>query len=145
MVYTLRFFSLKCSLFHNSNLFGSCIIHILYTKWAKIKKNNSGAKRLTGMFCRTDKKFTRFSSPISLFIFIFVFELMLVRNMIRFGIHRLCLSRDILKYGVGISVDTISPTNPQQYILSHVFESLCLLQTSLPIPALPCSWTLPPR
>ena len=47
MVYTLRFFSsLKCSLFHNSNWFGSCIIHILYTVCAKIKKNNSGAKRL---------------------------------------------------------------------------------------------------
>ena len=47
MVYTLSFFfSLKCSLFHNSNLFGSCIIHILYTECAKIKKNNSGAKRL---------------------------------------------------------------------------------------------------
>jgi hypothetical protein len=47
MVYTLRFFSsLKCSLFHNSNLFGSCIIHILYTECAKIKKYNSGAKRL---------------------------------------------------------------------------------------------------
>jgi len=51
MVYTLRFFlSLKCSLFHNSNFFGfciihilytefgSCIIHILYTECAKIKK-----------------------------------------------------------------------------------------------------------
>jgi len=46
MVYTLRFFSLKCSLFRNSNLFGSCIIHILYTECAKIKKNNSGAKSL---------------------------------------------------------------------------------------------------
>ena len=46
MAYTLRFFSSKCSLFHNSNLFGSCIIHILYTGCAKIKKNNSGAKRL---------------------------------------------------------------------------------------------------
>jgi len=33
-------------LFHNSNLFGSCIIHILYTGCAKIKKNNSGDKRL---------------------------------------------------------------------------------------------------
>ena len=32
------FFSLKCSLFHNANLFGSCIIHILYTGCAKIKK-----------------------------------------------------------------------------------------------------------
>ena len=38
MVYTLRFFFLKCSLFHNSNLFGSCTIHILYTECAKIKK-----------------------------------------------------------------------------------------------------------
>ena len=38
MVYTLRFFSSKCSLFHHSNLFGSCIIHILYTGCAKIKK-----------------------------------------------------------------------------------------------------------
>jgi len=48
MVYTLRFFSSsKCSLFHKSNVFGSCIIHILYTECAKIKKNNSGAKRLT--------------------------------------------------------------------------------------------------
>ena len=48
MVYTLLFFfsSLKCSLFHNSNLFGACIIHILYTECAKIKKNNSRAKRL---------------------------------------------------------------------------------------------------
>ena len=33
--------------FHNANLFGSCIIHILYTGCAKIKKNNSGAKGLT--------------------------------------------------------------------------------------------------
>ena len=36
MVYTLRFSSSKCSLFHNSNLFGSRIIHILYTGCAKI-------------------------------------------------------------------------------------------------------------
>jgi len=39
MVYTLRFFpSSKYSLFHNSNVFGSCIVHILYTVCAKIKK-----------------------------------------------------------------------------------------------------------
>ena len=43
------FFYLICSLFHNSNLFGSCIIHILYTECAKIKKNNSGTKRLIGL------------------------------------------------------------------------------------------------
>ena len=48
MLYTLRFFfSSKCSLFHNANLFGSCIIHILYTECAEIKKNNSGAKWLS--------------------------------------------------------------------------------------------------
>ena len=47
MVYTLRFFfSSKCSLFNNSNVFGSCVIHILYKGCAKIKKNNYGAKRL---------------------------------------------------------------------------------------------------
>jgi len=47
MVYTLRFFSSsKCSLFHNCNVFGSCIIHVLYTGCAKIKKNNSGPNRL---------------------------------------------------------------------------------------------------
>ena len=41
MLYTLRFFfSSKCRLFHNANLFGSCIIHILYTGCAKIKKKN---------------------------------------------------------------------------------------------------------
>ena len=39
MVYTLRFFfSSKCSLFYNSKVFGSCVIHILYTGCAKIKK-----------------------------------------------------------------------------------------------------------
>ena len=45
-IYSPFFFSSKCSLFHNSNIFGSCLIHILYTGCAKIKKNNSGAKRL---------------------------------------------------------------------------------------------------
>jgi len=38
MVYTLLFSSSKCSLFHNSNVFGSYIIHILYTRCVKIKK-----------------------------------------------------------------------------------------------------------
>ena len=47
MLYTLRFFPSKCSLFHNANLFGPRIIHILYTGCAKIKKNNSGAKSLS--------------------------------------------------------------------------------------------------
>ena len=51
MFYTLRFFSSKCSLFHNANLFGSCIIHISYTECAKIKKNNSDAKGLSKGLC----------------------------------------------------------------------------------------------
>ena len=37
-LYSPFFFLFKCSLFHNANLFGSCIIHILYTGCAKIKK-----------------------------------------------------------------------------------------------------------
>ena len=45
MVFTLRYiFSSKFSLFHNSNLFGSCTIHILYTGCAKIKKIISAPK-----------------------------------------------------------------------------------------------------
>ena len=35
-IYSPFFFSPKCSLFHNSNVFGSRIIHILYTGSAKI-------------------------------------------------------------------------------------------------------------
>ena len=46
-VYTLRFSSSKCSLFLSSNILGSCIIHILYTGVLKLKKNNSGAERLS--------------------------------------------------------------------------------------------------
>jgi hypothetical protein len=45
-LYSPFFLSSKCSLFHNSSVFGSCIIHILYTGCAKIKKKYSGAKRL---------------------------------------------------------------------------------------------------
>ena len=41
------FSSSKCSLFNNSNVFGSCIIHILFIGCAKIKKKTySGAKML---------------------------------------------------------------------------------------------------
>jgi len=47
MLYTLSFFSSECSLFHNANLFGSCVIHILYTGVLKLKNNNSGAKWLS--------------------------------------------------------------------------------------------------
>ena len=37
-LYSPFFFSSKCSLFRNANLFDSCISHILYTGCAKIKK-----------------------------------------------------------------------------------------------------------
>jgi len=68
MVYTLRFFSpSKYSLFHNSNVFGSCIIHILYTGCAKIKKkNNSGAKRLSVVWHQKLRKFALISRLILL-------------------------------------------------------------------------------
>ena len=37
-LYSPFFFSSKCSFFHNANLFGSCIIHILYTGCAEIRQ-----------------------------------------------------------------------------------------------------------
>ena len=37
-IYSPFFSSSKCSLFHNSNVFGSCFIRVLYTGCAKIKK-----------------------------------------------------------------------------------------------------------
>jgi len=37
-IYSPFFSSSKCSLFHKSNAFTFCIIHILYTGCAKIKK-----------------------------------------------------------------------------------------------------------
>ena len=53
-IYSPFFPPSKCSLFHNSNVFGSCFIHILYTECAKIKKNNSGTKRLRWIFRKED-------------------------------------------------------------------------------------------
>jgi hypothetical protein len=53
--------------FHNSNVFGSCIIHVLYTGCAKIKKNNSGAKRLIDNKCGVYILSVFFSSKCSLF------------------------------------------------------------------------------
>ena len=37
-IYSPFFFSSKCSLFHNSNIFGSCFIDVLYTGVLKFKK-----------------------------------------------------------------------------------------------------------
>ena len=44
-VYSPFLFSSKCSLFHNANLFGSCIIHILYTGVLKLKKKTIPAPK----------------------------------------------------------------------------------------------------
>ena len=46
-IYSPLFFSSKCSLFHNSNVFGSSIIHILYTECAKIKKKIFRRQKVT--------------------------------------------------------------------------------------------------
>ena len=35
-------------MFHNSKVFVSCFINILYTECAKLKKNNSGSERVKG-------------------------------------------------------------------------------------------------
>ena len=54
-IYSPFFSSSKCSLFHNSNIIGSCIIHILYTECAKIKKKYiPGAESLR--CCATNRK-----------------------------------------------------------------------------------------
>ena len=57
MIYIICFFSFsKYSLFHNSNVFGSCIIHILHTGCAKIKKKfrrrkAKNQKDCAGVYC----------------------------------------------------------------------------------------------
>ena len=43
-IYSPFFFSSKCSLFHNFNVFGSCTIHILYIGVLKFKKKNPAPK-----------------------------------------------------------------------------------------------------
>ena len=48
VLFTFYIQGVQNAVFQNSNLFGSCIIHILYTGCAKIKKK-SGAKRLSAV------------------------------------------------------------------------------------------------
>ena len=46
MPHTLRFFFLQNAfLFHNATFYGSCVIHILYTRCAKIKKKKNPAPK----------------------------------------------------------------------------------------------------
>ena len=44
LIYSPFISSSKCSLFRNSNVSGSCIIHILYTGVLKLKKKNPSPK-----------------------------------------------------------------------------------------------------
>jgi len=70
------FFFSKCSFFYNSNLFGSCFIHISYTECAKIKKNNnSGAKRLIDTVLRSSAAKILFTSRFSFLPFLLVLYL----------------------------------------------------------------------
>ena len=50
--YSPFFCSSKCIFFHNSNVFGSCIIHILYTGCAKIKKKYFRYQKVKGLRIR---------------------------------------------------------------------------------------------
>jgi len=45
-------------LFHNANLFGSCIIHILYTGCAKIKKKIIPAPKGYSLFMHNKLQYT---------------------------------------------------------------------------------------
>jgi hypothetical protein len=47
------------------NFFGFCIIYILYTGCAKIKKKNSGAKRLRGPHCRDHENYNLICETVS--------------------------------------------------------------------------------
>ena len=51
-LYSPFFFSWKCSLFHNANLFGSCIIHILCTGVLKFKKKVIPAPKVNLIKCK---------------------------------------------------------------------------------------------
>ena len=49
-ILSVFFFSSKCSLFHNANFFGSCIIHILYTGVLKLKKKKFRRQRVKYLY-----------------------------------------------------------------------------------------------
>jgi hypothetical protein len=50
------FFSSKCRLFHNATFFGSCIVHILHTGCAKIKKKIRHQR--VNKFCDIETEFS---------------------------------------------------------------------------------------
>ena len=65
-IYSPLFTSSKCSLFHNSNVLGSCIIHILYTGCAEIKKIIPALKGYVNYSWRT----APLTSKVAFYIFI---------------------------------------------------------------------------
>ena len=99
MLYTLRFFfSLKCSLFHNANLFGSCIIHILCTGVLKFKKNNSGAKGLITLDNKFQKGFCVCDEYIiNLFVCVYEVRNGTFKKKILFFCFKIMLRYDILR------------------------------------------------
>ena len=108
------FFSSKCSLFHNANLFGSCIIHILYTGCAKIKKNNSGAKRLISETCWAHKKWNKIASDIKL---VFHSLTILVFLFISCAVH----------FHITLWYNALS--GPRHFEQSHGLTVICLCNT----------------
>ena len=66
-LYSPFFLSSKCSLFHNSDVFGFSIIHILYTGCAKIKK--IPAPKVKKTVLQKSEKFNRYftSTPIRIY------------------------------------------------------------------------------
>jgi len=98
-------FSSKCSLFHNSNVFGSCFIHVLYTVCAKIEKNNSGAKRLIFSLRSRTEVGKRYKNRI-FYRNLLTFETYSVGNfqVSLLTVAMLSLSRDFVCHNVGIIV-----------------------------------------
>ena len=66
MVYNLLFFFSKCSLFHNSNLFGSCIINILYTGCTKTNEIIPAPKGLWPHHCMWRELSKYHTAPVTL-------------------------------------------------------------------------------
>jgi len=73
-VYKLLFFSSNSSLFHNSNVFGSCIIHILYTGCAKNLKKLFRLQKVNAGLASSNLVFPKiFYVKISRFVFLIIF------------------------------------------------------------------------
>ena len=123
MVHTPRFFSSKCILFHNSKVFGSCIIHILYTGCAKIKKKNSGAKRLRNLwFSVYETNIHRFCSC---FIYLILHSVAPIVDTTSFNDMEKLVYRIDIPGAFGQEVCSY-----EQYAESHP-ETLCLMNRLL--------------